>query len=92
MSHTFLFDKLLTDLQDLKKVKLYQTSFKLIDDIENLARYYREEEEKQRLKSYIGQIKVTSEYIGTLKAILACDPPEDLTSMLKNIIKKLEKE
>jgi len=40
-------DKLIEDMQELKKTKLYASSFKCIDDCLFLAEYYKKEELKQ---------------------------------------------
>ena len=40
-------DQLIADMQELKKTKLYASSFKAIDDCIFLANYHKKEEEKQ---------------------------------------------
>jgi hypothetical protein len=45
-------DKLIVDMQELKKTKVYASSFKAIDDCLFLAEYYKKEESKQLEEEY----------------------------------------
>ena len=42
-----VIDRLIKDMQELKKTKVYASSFKAIDDCLFLAEYYKKEELKQ---------------------------------------------
>jgi hypothetical protein len=44
-------DKLIVDMQELKKTKLYASSFKCIDDCLFLAEYYKKEERNQIIRA-----------------------------------------
>jgi hypothetical protein len=44
-------DKLIVDIQELKKTKLYASSFKCIDDCLFLAEYYKKEERNQIIRA-----------------------------------------
>lgn len=46
-------DQLIADMQELKKTKLYASSFKAIDDCIFLANYHKKTEKKQIIESYI---------------------------------------
>ena len=46
-------DNLIKDMQELKKTKLYASSFKAIDDCIFLAEYQKKEERKQIIDTYI---------------------------------------
>ena len=45
-------DQLIEDMQELKKTKLYASSFKAIDDCIFLANYHKKTEKKQIFESY----------------------------------------
>lgn len=45
-------DQLIEDMQELKKTKLYASSFKAIDDCIFLANYHKKTEKQQIIKSY----------------------------------------
>lgn len=49
-------DRLIKDMQELKKTKLYASSFKCIDDCLFLAEYYKKEELKQLEEEYVNGI------------------------------------
>lgn len=44
-------NKLIEDMQELKKTKLYASSFKCIDDCLFLAEYYKKEERNQIIRA-----------------------------------------
>ncbi len=45
-------DQLIADMQELKKTKLYASSFKAIDDCIFLANYHKKAEKEQIIESY----------------------------------------
>ena len=46
-------DRLIKDMQELKKTKLYASSFKCIDDCLFLAEYYKKEERNQLIDFFL---------------------------------------
>jgi hypothetical protein len=44
-------DRLIKDMQELKKTKVYASSFKCIDDCLFLAEYYKKEERNQIIRA-----------------------------------------